>query len=237
MTVNKYLMPFLVILALFASVTIAKAAGAWSVSGKQLLDVQALSSGDDVRGWMTFQQLSDGYGIPKDTLYELLGIPPEIAVETALKDMESILADFEVSTVREKIDTYLEQAQPLGDMQDSGSSSITPAPAASADQTGLISESEVNDIYPEQTASPPEGSGVGPTALPAGQVLSGSEIKGRHTLQDIVDQCNVPASDLITALGLPLDVDMITPVKDLAAQGQVVDVQNVRDIVTAMQNR
>jgi len=128
---------------------------------------------------MTFQQLSDGYGIPKDTLYELLGIPPEIPVETALKDMESILPGFEVSAVREMIDTYLEQ----------------------------------------------------------GQVLPGSEIKGRHTLQDIVDQCNFPASDLIAALGLPVDVDMSTPVKDLASQGQVVDVQNVRDIVTAMQNR
>jgi len=237
MTVNKYLMPFLVFLALFASVAMAKAAGAWSVSGKQLLDVQELSSGDDVRGWMTFQQLSDGYGIPKDTLYELLVIPPEIPVDTALKDMESILPDFEVSTVREMIDTYLEQAQPLEDKQDSGSSSITPAPAAIADQTGIVSEGEVNDIHPAQTASPPDGTGVGPTALPAGQVLPGSEIKGRHTLQDIVDQCNVPASDLMTALGLPVDIDLSTPVKDLASQGQVIDVQNVRDIVTGLQNR
>lgn len=236
MTVNKYLMPLLVIASLFVSVVIAKAAGVWSISGKQLLDVQQLSSGDEVRGWMTFRQLSDGYGIPQETLYTLLGIPPDVPVETALKDMESVLPDFEVSVVREVITTYLEQGQPSESPKD-GDTTLTPVPNATINQIGSISDGEFTKDQTTEPSSQGGSVGAGPTAIPAGQILPGAEIKGRHTLQDIVDQCNIPASDLLAAFYLSPDVDMSTLVKDLVAQGLIADVQNVRDIVSAIQNR
>ncbi len=234
MTVNKFLMPFLVIASLFASVAVAQVAGGWSVSGKQLLDVQELSSGDDVRGWMTLQQLSDSFGIPQDTLYSLLGIPPDVSFETALKDMESILPGFEVSTVREAINNYLFHGETLEAVPDF---ELTPTPEGTVDQTTVTLENEVNDGKTTGSSSQVDATHVSPLAAPPDGILPAAEIKGRHTLQEVVDQCDIPASDLLVALGLPSNVDMSTQVKDLAAHGQIIDVQNVRDVVSALQNR
>ena len=234
MTVNKFLMPFLVIASLFASVAIAQVTGGWSVSGKQLLDVQKLSSGDDVRGWMTLQQLSDGFGIPQDTLYSLLGIPSDMPIETALKDMESVLPDFEVSAVREAINNYLSH----GGTQDAvPDSELTPIPEGIVDQTIVTLENEANVGNPTESSSQVDGTHVSLPAVPSDGILPAADIKGRHTLQEIVDKWNIPASDLLAALELPADVDMSTQVKDLAAHGLTIDVQNVRDIVSALQNR
>ncbi len=236
MTVNKYLMPVLVLAALFSSVLVAKVTGVWSVSGKQLLDVQQLSSGDDVRGWMTFQDLSDGYGIPQDTLYALLGVPLDVPAGTALKDMESVLPGFEVSVVREVINSYLQQGQPL-DMESDPEPSGTPVPPVAGEPSGGIFESAGGQQQPADAFDQPADGPGSPLEDSSDGVLPGAEIKGRNTLQEIVDQCHIPEADLIRTLNLPPDVDRNTMLKDLAAQGLLVDVESVKDLVTSLQNR
>lgn len=118
MRVNKFSLPILTLLALFGAVFTAKAAGIWTVSGKQSIDVQSLSSAEDIRGWMSFEELSTGYNIPLPRLYQLLNIPDDIPPETALKDMEGLLPDFEVTVVRDLVAEFLDDKSnhvPTGD--------------------------------------------------------------------------------------------------------------------------
>ena len=223
MSANRYFLPILLILSILGSYAVAKASGYWSVSGKQTIDTENLSSSEDVRGWMTLEQLSVGYGIEQNELYRLLGIPTDIPPETALKDLEGLIPDFEVSSVRESLAIFLGEAafQPVS--------------------TELPDEELIFQETPAPTERIPlgngEGDGLGATPLPPGQFLVGSEIKGRQTLQEIIDGCQVNQRDLFNALGLPENTNLNTMVKDLIGTGNVDEIQTVRDVVTALQDR
>jgi hypothetical protein len=229
MTVNKFLMPALVIVTLLGSVMVAKATGDWSVSGREMIDLRNLASGADVRGWMTLEQLSQGFDIPLADLYSNMAIPVEVKPDTALKDLEGILPDFEVNSVREAIDDLLDKSSPV---QSSGE--------ALREGSAALENSYQNQ---EQIVKPPRSS-EGATehsndsdssALLNGVRLAGSEIKGRHTLQEISEQCQVPVDELLPALGLNRDVALGSKIKDLTGQGKIGDIQDVRDIVTLLQ--
>ncbi len=224
MPVNKFFLPILTVLALFGSYLIARASGVWSVSGKQSINVEQMTTGADVRGWMTLEQLSSGYAIPQDDLYILLGIPAEIAPETALKDLEGVIPDFEISVVRERIDAHL---------AGSPAPITTPSP--------VLPEPQAPAVSPTPTSHTPQSSGgesaSGPTPLPAGIILPAAEIKGRHTLLEISEQCQVALPELLLALGLPPGTGVDTPIKDLVGTGALTEIQVIRDAVTALQQR
>lgn len=251
MTVNRFWMPAVVIVILFATIGVGMSTGFWAVSGKELVGSGSLSSPEDIKGWMTIQQVSDGFQIPQAELYLLLEIPNEIPPETALKDLEALLPDFEVGGVRDKISEYLGGASPSGDdsselvdpglevtatelvvVEQPAPEPTLPAAPAAIEQTPQLESSHV-----PQGAIQGSGEGSGPTPLPPGQILPGSEIKGRHTLNEIVEQCQVPLADLLVALGLPAEVDLNTAVKDLVGQGNISDVETVRTAVAELQNR
>jgi hypothetical protein len=228
-TVNKFLMPVLVIATLLGSVVVAKTTGDWSVSGREMFDAQNLTSGEDVRGWMTLEQLSQGFAIPLEELYAMLAIPVEVEPNTALKDLEKIMPDFEVSMVRERIEDYLNQSSPDPDSN------------ASMDANSVLSEDAFLDLgLPTEEYMTPEavvesGREHGISPLANGEYLAGNQIKGRHTLQEISDQCRVPLDELLPALGLSTEVDLTLKIKDLLEQGRLVDIQSVRDVVTSLQ--
>ena len=229
-TVNKFLMPILVLAALLGSYVVAQATGFWVVSGKAMIDVENLTSSADIRGWMTLEQVSQGFGIPQAVLYAALGIPADIPASSALKDLEGIVAGFEVTAVREAVDAYLSggaippaQAPAAAPVQ----ATPTPTPLPTPQPT----------VHLPQGTGEGEGTGTGPTPLPPGQILPGSEIKGRHTFQQIVDQCQVDLADLMVALALPADTDPNLAMKDLVEQGIISEIQLVRDAVTALQNK
>lgn len=229
MTVNKFLMPILVIATLLGSAVVAKATGDWSVSGREMFDTQNLTAGEDVRGWMTLEQLSQGFAIPLDELYAILAIPVEVEPNTALKDLEKVLPDFEVSVVRDRIEDYLNQPSP----HPSSNASMDANPDLSEDaflDPGLPTEQyETPEVVVETGREP----GLSP--LTNGETLAGSQIKGRHTLKEISDQCRVPLEELLPALGLSAEVDLTLKIKDLLEQGRLVDIQSVRDVVTSLQ--
>jgi hypothetical protein len=228
-TVNKFLLPILVLAALLGSYVVAQATGFWAVSGKAMIDLENLTSSADIRGWMTLDQIIQGFGIPQADLYAALGIPADIPTSTALKDLEGIVEGFEVTTVREAVDAILggSPLQPVQPPAEAPAEVPTPAPTPTPQPTAHV----------PQGSETGEGTGAGPTPLPAGQVLPGSEIKGRHTLQQVADQCQVDLAKLLAALHLPADTDANTAVKDLVEQGVISEIQTVRDAVTALQNR
>lgn len=252
MRVNKYFLPLFGVVPMVAMVLIAQFTGNFSTSGRVAVDMGNMKP-EDIKGWMTWQEVSDGFGIPLNQLYALAGVPGDIPPTTAMKDMEGLLEGFETTIVREVIAAYLAGTPPPS--AESGLvpvSTVTPAtptleaaPAAAPAATEAPSAGGV--ATPVQPAMPQEhvpagdgagvgmGEGAGPTPLPPGQVLPAGEIKGRHTLADVAQQAAVPLDKLIAALNLPADVDPNTPIKDLVNTGAIAEVQTVRDAVVQIQ--
>jgi len=243
MRVNKFLLPLFGVVPMVTIVLIAQLTGNWSTSGRATVDMANMKP-EEIKGWMTWQEVSDGFGIPLDELYALSGVPKDIPPTTAMKDMEGLLEGFETTTVREVVTAYLAgEAQPA----EPPAGAVVPAigPPSGAVPTAETVP-EATEVIPaaaqDAPAQPvatqehvPTGDGTGPTPLPPGQILPASEIKGRNTLAEIAAQAAVPLDRLIAALGLPAQVDPNTQVKDLVDSGAVAEVQTVRDAVTELQ--
>jgi hypothetical protein len=251
MRVNKFLLPLFGVVPMVTIVLIAQLTGTWSTSGRATVDMASMKP-EDIKGWMTWQEVSDGFGIPLDELYALTGVPNDIPPTTAMKDMEGLLDGFETTAVREVVAAYLagdvkpaepamDEVTPRVDSTPEAAQVVEPVPTATPTQPSAV------DVAPVQPAATQEhvpagdgsgdstGDGTGPTPLPPGQILPAAEIKGRHTLVEIAQQSAVPLDELIVALNLPVGVDPNTQVKDLVSSGAVAEVQTVRDAVTELQ--
>jgi len=243
MRVNKFLLPLFGVVPMVAMVLIAQLTGNWSTSGRATVDMASMTP-EDIKGWMTWQEVSDGFGIPLDELYVLSGVPEDIPPTTAMKDMEGLLEGFETTTVREVVTAYLAgKAQPAEPPASEAAPAVEPSPGAvpaaepvPAATEAMPASGEDKPAQPVATQEHvPTGDGTGPTPLPPGQILPASEIKGRNTLAEIAAQAAVPLDKLIAALDLPADFDPNTQVKDLVDSGAVAEVQTVRDAVAELQ--
>lgn len=236
MKVNRFLLPGLLFVLFFSTVGVAQWTGNWIVSGKQMIDTANLTSGADVRGWMTFEQVSQGAGMEIEALYAALGIPADIPPQTAMKEMESLLPGFEVDTVRGVVDAFLGIESGGADLPPSESN----APVAATPEPTPTS---VPTAEPVPTAHVPVGTGdgegagegTGPAPLATGEILAGADIKGSHTLAAIADQAQIALPDLLAELGLPLDMDPGLRVRDLVEQGKIGEVDDLRTAVTRLQ--
>lgn len=238
MRVNKYLMPAVVLVVLLGTVAIAQATGNFVTSGKGMVDLANLAP-EDIKGWMTWQNISDGFAIPVEELYALLNVPADIPPSTAIKDMETLLEGFETSDVREALAAYLGvpytaegEAAPSGSAEQA---TAIPTPVATSAAPTVAPQPAQIHVPQGDGSGEPAGDGTGPTPLPSGQILSASDIKGRHTLAEIAQQCAVPLDQLYVALNLPADFDSTTQISSLTSLGLVAEVQAVRDAVAALQ--
>ena len=223
MRINRFFMPIIVIVALLGTTLIAQAAGFWSTSGKDSTDLENMSAAD-IKGWMTLQQEMDGLKISKEELYSVGGIPLDIPAEKALKDLEGVVPDFEISTLRDKLAAPANLIEPLAPIEPTPVPTPTATPVHTQPPTGAITGTHSGD-----------GTGIGPTPLPPGQVLPADQIKGRMTLREVADQCAVPFDQLLAALNLPLDTDANVAIKDLISQGTLSEVTMVKDAVAKLQ--
>jgi hypothetical protein len=216
MRVNKFLLPILVLVTLIGSAVTAQLSNNWAVTGKDQVNVDHLTS-EDIRGWMTIQQIADGFDLSLDELYDLLELPSDIPYDTALKDLEKILPGFEVNNVKEAIEpnTILSTAD------------ISPTPTPTIPPI-LVVETPASLEHEPQS---------GPTPLPADYFLAATEIKGRTTLKEIIENGMIPHDDLLLALGLPMEFNTAISVKDLVGKGNVTSVEFLREVVTQFQNR
>jgi hypothetical protein len=226
MRVNRFLMPVIVIVALLGTTLIAQAAGLWSTSGKDSTDLENMSAAG-IKGWMTLQQVMDGLNISKEELYAVGGIPLDISPETALKDLEGVVPDFEISTLRDKL------AAPANPIEPLAPSEVPPPPQPTATPQSVNTSVHTQPITSTQHSD--VGTSLGPTPLPPGQVLPADQIKGRLTLREVSDQCAVPLDQLLAALNLPPDIDPNVEIKDLISQGTLNEVTVVKDAVAKLQ--
>jgi len=226
MRINPFWMPILLIVALFGTVFTAQAMGQWSISGRGSVDMTKLAPAH-IKGWMTLQQVIDGIGISQKDLYEIGGIPAGTAPTQALKDLETVVS---VTTLRDRLTAKLGGTSSTTTGAEPGvvsQAAATPAPA-----TPLSSSA------PAQVATPSvdkTATHVTPTPLPAGQILSADQIKGKMTLRQVSDECAVPLDKLLTGLRLAPDTDPNTAIKDLVSQGKIAEVTDVQKVVQVLQ--
>ena len=225
MRVNRFLMPIIVIVALLGTTLIAQAAGFWSTSGKDSTDLEDMSAAD-IKGWMTLQEVMDGLKISKEELYSVGGIPLDIPAEKALKDLEGVVPDFEISTLRDKLAAPANLIEPLAP------SEATPLPQPTATPQPVSTPVHTQPITGTHSG---DGTGVDLTPLLPGQVLPADQIKGRLTLREVSEQCVVPFDQLLAALNLPPDTDPNVAIKDLISQGTLSEITVVKDAVAKLQ--
>ncbi len=224
MRVNHFLLPLIVIVALLGTTLIAQAVGFWSTSGKDSIDLENTSAAD-IKGWMTLQQVMDGLKISQEELYAIGGIPLDIPPTTAVKDLEGIVPDFEISTLRDKLAALANPIEPTPlEAAPQPTATPIPTPIATLEHTQPITGTHSGD-----------GTGLGPTPLPPGQVLPADQIKGRMTLREVSQQCAVPIEQLLAILNLPSTTDPNIAIKDLISQDTLSEVTVVKDAVAKLQ--
>jgi hypothetical protein len=225
--VNKFLIPVLAVLTLLGSVWVAKAAGTWQTSGRGqvLLDESGQADPMGIKGWMTLNEVSEMYGVPLDELYNMIGASTDVPPGTALKDLEKLVPGTEVWALREAVGSYLDGEREGDAKKEAPPPTPTPTPEPVPDTEHV-----------PQGAGEGRGEGYGEGfPLPQdGSRLPGAEIKGRMTMQEVIDHCQVPLEYLVAELGLPADVDTSLWMRDLANQYGI-EVGTVRDVVERYQ--
>jgi hypothetical protein len=109
MRVNKYLMPILMLVAMFATVLGAQAAGVWQVSGSTKVVPTTPGGRPDpelIKGKMTLDEIVTQYGVPKEDLYAALKLPTDMPTSTQVKELEGIIPGFSTDLVRQAVKDY-----------------------------------------------------------------------------------------------------------------------------------
>lgn len=214
MRINPIFTPILFIALMLGSVFMAQQLDLWSTSGRASVNLQDFNA-EDIKGWMTLQQISEGTGIPLDQIYLRANIPADVPANTAIKELEGVVEGFETSTLREAL---AGAAQPLPEP------TLAPTIAPTVAPTSLSVIAATQKVTGTHMI---DGERVTPTPMPAGQVLPAAEIKGRMTIREVSASCAVPLDALLKALNLP-ESKADTAIKDLINAGDLSDVTAVR---------
>ncbi|MHB1416057.1 MAG: hypothetical protein ACYC1C_12485 [Chloroflexota bacterium] len=119
--VNTYLFAFLGLLLILGTVQVSQMAGLWTTSGKVTAGGEKVAATganpDEIKGWMTIDEVLKAYNVPQADFYAKFGIPADVPVTAQLKDLESVAESFSVTDLR----TWLTERMAAAGM--------TPAPA------------------------------------------------------------------------------------------------------------
>ena len=223
MRIHPFFMPILLIVGLLGTTFTAQALGFWTTSGRDAVDVTKLTPAD-LKGWMTLQQVIDGLPISQTVLYQVGGIPSDTLPSTALKDMEAVVS---VTTLREKLTAY------FGGTTTSSASVqavATPTSVATPKPTGVAGATATAKAVTGETHTTP-------TPTPSGQVLPADQIKGKNTLKEVSQQCQVPMDKFLAGLKLDPKTDPNTAIKDLISAGKLTEVTEVQKVVATLQGK
>lgn len=103
---NKSVKPIfvlsLVILLFFGGIGIAKLTGIYETTPPPITSETKLSV-DEIKGYMTLQEVSQALKINLDDLYKKLNLSDSIPKDTKLKDIKNFIPDFEVEKAKEAL--------------------------------------------------------------------------------------------------------------------------------------
>jgi hypothetical protein len=93
MKVNPFVYGALILALFFGVIGGAKAAGTWSVSGKLTASGEKLAptgtNPDEIKGWMTLDDVATAYGIPAAEILAAFDLPAETPGDAQIKSLES----------------------------------------------------------------------------------------------------------------------------------------------------
>lgn len=170
---------------------------------------------ENIRGWMTIEDISKGYNIPVAELYKRGSVPAKVPANTRMNQIGKVAGvQYEADQLRDVVRAWL--GRPVDNR---------PKPTHAAAQTAAAGKS----ASPAKTA---EKKGDGKKDRKAGEEHSGGEedVKGFMTLNEIVLKTGVPKDYLMKTLALPKDIDPRKPVREWMHQ-QGKSVQDLREAV------
>ncbi|MDH7490330.1 MAG: hypothetical protein QHH80_12595 [Anaerolineae bacterium] len=200
MKVHRYLLPLVLIASLLGSVLIAKATGYWSTSGRAKI-TRDVSGVADPEDIKGWMTLAD--------VSEIYGIP-----EAELRSRLNLPADLPADTALKDIEALV-----------SGFEVSAVRDAVAAYRAGL------SGVAPEpQPTAAPEQPTETASGTPVSGALSTDEIKGKNTLAEVASMYGIPVEQIVAEAGLPADVDVKAPLKDIAAKYGI-EILNIREAV------
>lgn len=193
----------MLIAGLFLLIGASRLAGKWQTkpAAVSLANVGGKLEPENIRGWMTIEEISKGYGIPLDQLYRGAGIPRRVPASARLNTVaKDYGVEFEPDRVRDVVRNFL-------------AGKVTAAPEKPA---------------AGQTAKRRSPKGEGKENH--GRGGSEQEIKGFMTLNEIALKTGVPRDYLVKSLGLPGNMNGRKPLRDwMHEHGK--SIQDIRDAV------
>jgi polyferredoxin len=100
----------MLVLGLFALVGTSQLVGKWQTRPARVsfTSTQGKLEPENIRGWMTLQEISSGYGVPLDQLYKGAGIPGRVPGSARLNTVaRTYNVEFEADRVRGVVRSYL----------------------------------------------------------------------------------------------------------------------------------
>ncbi len=172
------------------------------------------SSGADLKGWMTIQQVLDAFGVSKQEFYGAFGLPSDLATDEKLGPLGESVPGFALEDVR----TWL-------DVRSTLPTAVTPEVVATAVASTSTSVGNSASSAPSATHTPsgtPSSTGT-PTEEPArdgtGSGSTTFRVRGSTSLDELVAATNVSRATLLTLFGIPESADGAIALEDLAANG------------------
>jgi ferredoxin len=182
---------------------------------------------EDIKGSSTYAAVAVAYGVELERLYREVGVDPKVVPpETMLKDTGKLagIAGFEADTVRKAVAKILGIPYAGEGGVATPSASIAPAPAApaAAIPAATAASQSSTTVQAKPTASAPQAA---PTAVkPANAeqstliVPSDFVLEGTMTINDIAKALKASAAAVIAKLGLPADIAVDKPLRDMKDQ-------------------
>ena len=171
----------MLVLGLFALIGTTKLAGKWQTSPEaiKLTNQAGELEPEFIRGWMSFDEVSSGFGLPLQHLYEQTGLPESIPSNARMNTIaKEYNVEFEPDRIREIVRAYLSgessEAAIAGSVDSSGQASSQPG-------SGKQESGEGQEVKGFMTLKEIELA----TGVPADYILGHLDLTGINTRQPV----------------------------------------------------
>jgi polyferredoxin len=203
----------LLVAGLFATVGVSQMSGKWRTKPEMVAftDRGGKLDAGQIRGWMTLDEVSAGYGVPRAELYRMGGLPGTVDGGTRLNQVARKYGlAFEPDKLREAVEHRI-QAPPQEEARAEGKGAVAPLAAAPRKAAGAV---------PKKAAEAGQHGGEEP------------EVRGMMTLAEIEMKTGVPKEFIVKRLAVEGEVDARVPLREwMHEKGR--SIGDVRDAVAA----
>jgi NAD-dependent dihydropyrimidine dehydrogenase PreA subunit len=196
---------FLGIAIYVVTIGASKVAGIWESSNATLIEIseKGTLNPEDIKGSNTLKEVSGGFQIDIDDLYNELELDPALVPEdTRIKDIKYLIGSdsFEAEEVREAVAEML---------------SLPAETPASYEQ---LNEAVVKPGVTKEEKAEPDVNIAEPAASVKDAVTPAFVLEGTMTIKDVAVALKISEESVIDRLGLPAEISRTTPLRDMREQ-------------------